>query len=216
MENHTKFHVSEKNMPNANESTFVGILLHKVRRFVGRIVFWMMKPVLKIIPRVASEPIFKFLRNYFRNKYDRKIPEKITDFVLEALLRTMSLAFALDNRNFISTEDNLANFSKKYVFKTRNGAVCCSAIFEKGEIPGNGKMIVKNHAIDDPDVTIVFKNSVALSNYLLSTDHDIVALLLDNQVEIDGNLNLAYKFMYMARHLILPLGIENEASSTAA
>jgi len=66
-------------------------------------------------------------------------------------------------------------------------------------------MIVSEGVIRNPDVTINFKDSKALRNYILSPKPDILGSLLRQDVVPDGNLNYLYKFAYMAKSLQLML-----------
>ena len=56
-------------------------------------------------------------------------------------------------------------------------------------------------------VTVTFKDSAAMRRFLFSKDQDILASLLANEVEVDGNLNYIYKLGFMARDLTRRLGI---------
>jgi hypothetical protein len=127
---------------------------------------------------------------------------KLADKVFRLLLYAMSVITLL-KPGF--QEANLPpGFKAKLVFKTRRtqDPVECSAIF------ADGLMQERKGSVPAPDATIIFKDGLSLFNYVFfSKDHDVVNLLLENQIEIDGNLSLVYKFMYMVRNLIRPLGL---------
>jgi hypothetical protein len=127
---------------------------------------------------------------------------KLADEVIQLLLYAMSVITLL-KPGF--QEANLPReFKAKLVFKTRRteDSVECSAVFE------DGIMRERKGSVANPDAVIVFKDGLSLFNYVFfSRDHDVVNLLLENRVEIDGNLSLVYKFMYMVRSLIRPLGL---------
>ena len=53
------------------------------------------------------------------------------------------------------------------------------------------------------DVTVTFKNADALMRFLLAEKKDILQSLLNNEVQIAGNLNYLYKFGFMANHVLL-------------
>ena len=76
-----------------------------------------------------------------------------------------------------------------------------SALFTPGE------MSMRTTAVESPDVTITFKSPAAFRRFLSSKEKDILESLMANEVEVDGNLNYVYKFGFMARHLLLRLGI---------
>jgi hypothetical protein len=132
--------------------------------------------------------------------------EKVVDKLLRFLLWLMSVVCLLD-KDFRNA--NLpSSFKAGFVFNTRDGKVKCSVLFGKRGILGIRRMTVKRRAIPDPDVVVTFGNAVSLFDYILySNDHDVVNLLLENQVDIDGNLNLIYRFMYMVRHILRPLAL---------
>jgi hypothetical protein len=64
-------------------------------------------------------------------------------------------------------------------------------------------MTVKDSVVDDPHVTINFRNPKALREYILSSKPDILGALLRQDVVPDGNLNYLYKFAFMAKRLQL-------------
>ena len=109
----------------------------------------------------------------------------------------MDLAFTI-SRGY---RKNIENFEGRYLFKTADNLVTASVTFAKGD------MKVHSQAIDDPNVTIAFKNPKALWAFIFSKDQDILDSLLANEVEVDGNLNYIYKFGFMARDLSHRLGV---------
>ncbi len=117
-----------------------------------------------------------------------------TDKLVELLLVVMDLAFAV-GRDY--REANLRGFRARYLIRTAGGQVQASAVFT----PGN--MSVRTTAIADPDVTITFTSPAAIVRFLSSKEKDILDSLLAQEVEVDGNLNLVYKFGFMARQLLL-------------
>ncbi|MDY6881648.1 MAG: hypothetical protein V2J25_07615 [Desulfatiglans sp.] len=112
---------------------------------------------------------------------------------LQLLLRLMSLFFVL-NRNF---RRNIQDFNGRYLFKSRDNRITVAAVFK------NKRLKVYKKEIDNTNVTITFRDSKALMNYLLSPKPDILGSLLRQDVVINGNLNYVYKFAYMAKHLQL-------------
>ena len=105
----------------------------------------------------------------------------------------MSLVFFL-NKDF---KRNIENFNGRYLFKSRDNKITVAAVFR------DNRMKVYEKAIDRTNITVTFRNSKALMDYLLSPKPDILGSILRQDVTIDGNLNYLYKFAYMAKHLQL-------------
>jgi hypothetical protein len=120
-----------------------------------------------------------------------------TDKLVELLLLAMDLAFAI----LPGYRNNLRDFGGRYVLRTADGRVDAGVVFASGE------MSVQTTAIEAPDVTVTFKNPAAFRRFLSSKDKDILESLMANEVEVDGNLNYVYKLGFMARQLLLRLGI---------
>jgi hypothetical protein len=116
---------------------------------------------------------------------------------MEFLLTAMDVFFFL----WEDYRTNIEDFEGRYVFRSSKGPVAASATFK------NGDMEVHKQAIDHWNVRVTFKNPKALRSFLFSTDQDILDQLLENAVEVDGNLNYLYKFGFMARDLERRLGV---------
>lgn len=125
-----------------------------------------------------------------------EVEGRFTDKFVEVLLFSMEVAFIL----IADYRRHLRGFRGSYVVCTADHKVAASAVF------GGGKMKVKTRAVRAPTVTVTFKDSASLRRFLSSKDHDILASLLANEVEVDGNLNYVYKFGFMARDLMRRLG----------
>jgi hypothetical protein len=126
-----------------------------------------------------------------------EIEGEITDGFVELLLYGMDLAFLL----LTSYRRNLRGFRGSYLLRTTDGRVAATALFE------GGKMKVLDGAIPSPTVTVTFKDPAAFRRFLFSEDQDILASLMANEVEVDGNVTYVYKFGFMAKSLTLQLGI---------
>ena len=140
---------------------------------------------------------------------DEQKKEKAAMRLLWWLLWIMSVTFCLPWQ-WRFRRDNLGqDFKATIVFKTRKETAGCSVVFRGDRVCCFRRMVVRGACIEqNPDVVLTFRNGVNLFDYILFTeDHDPVNLLLENQVKMEGNLNLVYKFMYMVRHLIRPLGL---------
>lgn len=127
------------------------------------------------------------------NKLIESIGSELAEGFLDILLRLMRLIFLIDD----DFQKNIAAFSGKYLFKSKENDIMRTAIFE------NGKLTVGRKEIPDPNVTVIFKNAKALVDYLMTPKPDILASILKQDVKLKGNFNYLYKFAYMARHLQL-------------
>ncbi len=114
---------------------------------------------------------------------------------LKLLLELMGLTLKLD-QNF---QRNVIGFKGRYQFKSADGLVTVAALFHGKDLK------VKEEVIPDPDIAIIFKDAQALMNYLLATDRDILRLLLNNEVVLQGNINYILKFGYMSNNIQLAL-----------
>ncbi len=146
------------------------------------------------LPERVGQAIARILTGQLR----RQLLGKVTDSLLEILLRGMDLAFCL-MKGF---RKNIRDFEARYLFRTADGTVEASAIFH------DGNMKVEEEAIEDWDTRVTFKDSAALRRYLFCRDRDILNTVLNNEIEVDGNLNLIYKWAFMNRDLTRRLGIE--------
>jgi hypothetical protein len=154
---------------------------------------------LRRLRRIAVELMQDF-------KPDQQKKEKAAMRLLRWLLRIMSVIFVFRGK---FRRDNLGkDFAATIVFKTRTETSACSVVFRKHRWFRLCRMGVEGRSVQNADVVLTFRNGVNLFDYILFTeDHDPVNLLLENQVKMEGNLNVVYKFMYMVRYLIRPLGL---------
>lgn len=143
--------------------------------------------------------LLNIFRRWWKKRVERRflkcMESEAAEEFLELLLKLMSLAFKVD-KDF---RKNIDGFRGRYQFKSLDNSVTMAALFTGEELE------VKEGLIPDVNVTVIFKNSKALMNYLLSADRDILKLLLNNEVVIRGNANYVFKFAYMANHLQLAL-----------
>ena len=121
------------------------------------------------------------------------IDSELTEEFLQLLLNGMRLVFFIDP----GFRKNIRDFHGRYLFRSRDNNITMSAIFK------NGKMSVREKVIDNPHVTVNFRNAKALRDYILSPKPDILGSLLRQDVVPDGNLNYLYKFAFMAKRLQL-------------
>jgi hypothetical protein len=142
--------------------------------------------------------------DFFRDLLVEEMTSEKMDKIIELLLDGMSLAFVF-NKNF---RRNIKNFRAKFAFKSEDGIIGASAIFEPTWFFKTGKMRVDREAVNDADVTISFEDGRAMAEFLFSDNPDLISALLDNKLSFQGNLNYIFKFAYMARHLPRELGIQ--------
>jgi hypothetical protein len=116
-----------------------------------------------------------------------ELDSETMDKILEVLLSAMSLLFLVDRS-----------------FRTN---IRASVIFKTGWLLRRPVMIVKDHAIENTNITMKFKDGPALAEFLLSPRPDIFSGILDRKLSWSGNLNYILKFIYMARHLPKHYGI---------
>jgi hypothetical protein len=126
-------------------------------------------------------------------RFRESLQSELAEGFLQVLLRLMRLVFFL-SREF---RKNIEGFRGRYVFRSKDNSILTSVLFE------DGRMRVQDDIIDNPNVTIVFRNSKALMDYLLSPKPDILGSLLRQDVVVDGNFNYLYKFAFMAKRLQL-------------
>ncbi len=132
-----------------------------------------------------------FLMRKTRKEFVKCLEEETLDFFLTNILRLMDLFFFLSKK----FRRNISGFNARYAFKSVDGRIDASVIFE------DSKMKVKNYEIDNTNVTVVFKDGKALKNFLFSDSPDIIGSILNGEVKYSGNLNYLAKFAYMANHL---------------
>lgn len=133
----------------------------------------------------------KFRVNITKRRFIETLRSEFAEEFLEVLLKLMGLMFCID-KNF---RRNIENFDAKYTFKDKNADITVSAVFE------NSRLKVFENVVDNPNITIIFKDQKALMNFLLSQKPDILSAILNQDVTFEGNLNYLSKFAYMATHL---------------
>lgn len=131
----------------------------------------------------------------------KNFSRKLNDKYLELMLRFIAIAFIL-SRDY---RKNIENFNGKYVFKTRDPGVYTSVIFE------NGDMSVYDEKKIDWDIMIIFKDfqtmREALRSIVLTGSFDLLDCMLNDKIETVGNINYAFKFMFLINNLTHRIGI---------
>jgi hypothetical protein len=133
-----------------------------------------------------------------RYKLKRRLKKEETDNLLPLLLRVMDLLLCLSK----DYQKNIENFDGRYLLQTKKGG------FRSGVIFSDGYMKIPEEDMLYPDVEITFEDPKSLLQFILSKRQDMLDLVLNNGIEIDGNFNLALKFWFMVRELKERLGLE--------
>ena len=139
--------------------------------------------------------IGKFALEKAGEKFLKSLEDEAAETFLEMLLLFMRLKFMFDP----SYRRNIENFKGRYQFRSRDGGITVLVEFD------NEKMDIKETLSEDVDVTVIFKDGRSLMNFLLSQNRDVLRGLLNNEINVNGNLNYIYKFAFMANHLQLEL-----------
>lgn len=129
-------------------------------------------------------------------------PELVENF-LWLLMNVMSLWLWLD-RDY---HDNIEGFKGKYLFRSRDKRISIRAVFKRTWLFRYEYLDVDMGTVDNPDIEIVFKDSGAVMNLLISPKMDILGSLLRNDVTFSGNINYIFKLGFMAtqlRQMMLP------------
>ena len=144
-----------------------------------------MNPVLTVFNRIRLW--------WTKRAFVKCLRDEALDLSLELLLGFMRL-YLLVNAPF---RRSIENFEARYSFRSTDGRIDAGIIFS------GSKMSVVRHAIDNTNVSVVFKDGLALKNFLFAPEPDIIGAILNNEVSYTGNLNYLSKFAYMAKHLKL-------------
>jgi len=155
------------------------------------------RTILGSISHLLTDSIGNFITRFFSKRLEKELLGELTDECLELLLEGMELAFCLSK----GYRRNIKKFKGAYLLRTGDNLVITSITFDRG------KMTVYEDAIADWDVRVTIKDVQAFWKFVFSRDHDILNLVLANEVEIDGNLNYIYKFGFLARDLAHRLGL---------
>jgi len=162
--------------------------------------------LLVLFPRVFPATLgvvpAKQLKRFNKTKsLGEKWEDKWTGWFLKFFLWIFSKAFDLSE----DFRENIKGYKANYVFKTETCSVVVSATFKDGD------MEVHEGDIDEWDAMIIFRDAAALratlKSLLLSGNLDILELMLANKVEVHGNVNCIFKFIFMVRDLTHSLGI---------
>jgi hypothetical protein len=151
--------------------------------------------------RITMNPIMKPFRILFQKRGLKKmtscVKTELLDDFLEMLLRVIRLTLCVDH----GYRRNIKDFNARYAFRSEDGRIAASAIFK------NNKMKMKMDAVEDTNVTVVFKDGKTLWEFLMADDPDVFSFVLENKLRYEGNLNYLLKFGYMSKRLKLMFGL---------
>ncbi len=149
-----------------------------------------------MLDAIANTLLFREARLHrVQGKFADCLRSEAAEGFLDLLLNGMALMLLV----LPEYRRNIEGFNGKYLLKSRDGSITVSATFAKN------RMKVSRTAVADPNVTVTFKDDAALRNFLLSEQPDILNSILQQLIEVDGNLNYIYKLGYMANHLRLAI-----------
>ena len=119
-----------------------------------------------------------------------------TDFSIAAFklsLRMMGVAFAVVPRlrREILNEKTGFTFNASYQFSTRDGEVDVYAVFSDGKMrSGTGRL-------DNPDVTISYRDKETLAALYNKSPEESLDYILTNDMSCNGNMSYLMKFSYL-------------------
>jgi hypothetical protein len=126
-------------------------------------------------------------------RFVKSIMSEMTETFLEFLLWGMKLYLIIDP----DYRRNINDFHGLYRFRDRAGRVNVLVKF------AHGKMTYSEDPVPVADVTVFFKDERSLRNFIIAPKKDIMNSLLNNEINVSGNLNYLYKFGFMANNLLL-------------
>jgi pyruvate formate-lyase/glycerol dehydratase family glycyl radical enzyme len=120
-----------------------------------------------------------------------KIDFAIMMFRFKLKLMSLILRLSSEKRKEISNPDTGFIFNGKYQFMTRDGKVHVYIIFK------DGKMKSRKGVIDNPNVTISFKDKETMARIYNKSAEESLDYLLTNDMSYTGNMSYLTKFSYM-------------------
>ncbi len=141
--------------------------------------------MLDLITQQAQKKLWEQLQKSFSSE--------VAEEFLQTLLTLMQIVFVVNDEY----RQNLKNFEGRYQFCSKDGEVTIAAVFH------NNRMDVMEKKIDNPNITITFRDGKTLLNFIISPRQDILGSMLRHDVVTEGNLNYLYKFGFMAKQLQL-------------
>ena len=130
----------------------------------------------------------------------RFLSKGLTTAYVTFLLGSMSTAFsALPRIHRQLKGKNGTPYKASFLFQTFDESVSVSAVFDKG------RMSVRPWRIDDPDITMFFRNQAIMRDLLSAhPKRDIFNAMLDGDMVYEGNLNHLARFSFLTTEFIKP------------
>ena len=128
-------------------------------------------------------------------RFLKSLEDEAAETFLKALFFLLKVKFTIDP----AFRRNIENFKGLYQFKSKDDGLAVLLEFDDGDIS------FREGLSDDATVTVIFKDGRSLIGFLLSQKKDVFRSLLNNEINVSGNMNYIYKLGYMANHLQLEL-----------
>jgi len=159
----------------------------------GQAVPYVAPQTATVVPDLFSqtEKIFSVLKEQREKVHEFLSSLEQGEHFIHTLLMPMQKILA----DHMEYHRNIADFTGRYQFCSKDGAVNIAVIFQ------NGVMKLKKKKIDDPDITITFRDVETLLKFILSPRQDILGAMLRHDIVTEGNLNYLYKLGYMGKQL---------------
>jgi pyruvate formate-lyase/glycerol dehydratase family glycyl radical enzyme len=119
------------------------------------------------------------------------VDKEIENFKEQLNLLAMIFDTRRKMRREISNEKTGFTFNAKYQFTTKDDAVNVNVIFK------DGKMTVADGKIEDPNITIYYKDKATLANLYNKSAEESLDYLLTNEMGYTGNMSYLTKFSYL-------------------
>ncbi|MBD3254140.1 MAG: formate acetyltransferase [Candidatus Lokiarchaeota archaeon] len=126
------------------------------------------------------------------------INEKIEKFKESLNLLAMVFDTRRKMRREINNKKTGFTFNAKYQFSTRDDKVHVYLIFK------DGKMTVGEGKIENPNVTIYYKDQETLAKLYDKSSEESLDYLLTNEMGYDGNMSYLTKFSYITSLILSP------------
>jgi pyruvate formate-lyase/glycerol dehydratase family glycyl radical enzyme len=119
------------------------------------------------------------------------VDKEIENFKEQLNLLAMIFDTRRKMRREIYNEKTGFTFNAKYQFTTKDDAVNVNVIFK------DGKMTVADGRIEDPNITIYYKDKETLANLYNKSAEESLDYLLTNEMGYTGNMSYLTKFSYL-------------------
>ncbi|MBA7617709.1 hypothetical protein ES703_25025 [subsurface metagenome] len=127
-----------------------------------------------------------------------EIDKEIENFKEQLNLLAMIFDTRRKMRREISNEKTGFVFNAKYQFTTKDDEVNVYVIFK------DGKMTVGEGKIEDPNITIYYKDKETLANLYNKSAEESLDYLLTNEMGYIGNMSYLTKFSYLTSLVMAP------------